>query len=45
VASQNDRAWRCYDVARDPGERQDLGPAACSELASLAEQGGRGTPF
>jgi glucan phosphoethanolaminetransferase (alkaline phosphatase superfamily) len=45
VATQNDSAWRCYDVARDPGERQDLGPGACPELAALAEQGGRGTPF
>ena len=46
VATQNDAAWRCFDVADDPGEQRDLGVAACGdELRALAEADGRGTPF
>ncbi len=44
-ASEEDAAWHCFDVARDPDEEQDLGPDACGELRALAEGGGRGTPF
>jgi glucan phosphoethanolaminetransferase (alkaline phosphatase superfamily) len=45
VATQNDGAWRCFDLLRDPAEKEDLGPEACGELAALAERDGRGTPF
>jgi hypothetical protein len=45
VATQNDFAWRCYDVASDPFERFDLGEGACTGLRELAEGGGRGAPF
>jgi glucan phosphoethanolaminetransferase (alkaline phosphatase superfamily) len=45
VATQNDSAWRCFDLARDPTEIDDLGPEACADLVTLAEQEGRGTPF
>ena len=44
-ATQNDGHWRCFDVDRDPGERSDLGEAACADLRVLAEGDGRGTPF
>ncbi len=45
VATQNDVAWKCFDVADDPGENDDLGGEACGPLAELASAGGRGTPF
>lgn len=45
LATQNDTRWRCFDVARDPDERLDLGVDACGTLRDLAEAGGRGTPF
>jgi glucan phosphoethanolaminetransferase (alkaline phosphatase superfamily) len=45
LATQNDARWECFDVARDPEERRDLGPEACGELQALAEADGRGTPF
>lgn len=45
VATQSDAAWKCFDVARDPTERDDLGAEACGPLAELAAAGGRGTPF
>jgi hypothetical protein len=45
LAGENDTRWRCYDVAADPAEQQDLGEAACGDLPSIAEAGGRGTPF
>jgi arylsulfatase A-like enzyme len=45
LATQNDTRWRCFDVARDPEERADLGADACPALRDLAEGGGRGTPF
>jgi hypothetical protein len=46
IATQNDAAWRCFDVADDPGEQRDLGVAACGdEMRVLAEADGRGTPF
>jgi len=45
VATQSDLEWRCFDLARDPGERTDLGAEACGDLAEIAEADGRGTPF
>lgn len=45
VATQNDAGWKCFDVADDPGERDDLGSLACGPLVALATGGGRGTPF
>jgi hypothetical protein len=45
VATQNDTAWRCFDVERDPHEQVDLGPKGCGDLRALAEAEGRGTPF
>ncbi len=45
VATQNDAHWKCFDVADDPGEHDDLGSGACGPLADLAAAGGRGTPF
>jgi glucan phosphoethanolaminetransferase (alkaline phosphatase superfamily) len=45
VATQNDAHWKCFDVADDPAEQDDLGSAACGPLAELATGGGRGTPF
>ena len=45
VATENDAAWRCFDVAEDPDERRDLGVAACGGLRALAEAEGRGAPF
>ena len=45
VATQNDFAWRCYDVSTDPDELEDLGEAGCPGLRALAEGDGRGAPF
>jgi arylsulfatase A-like enzyme len=46
VANEDDRGpWRCFDIADDPGETHDLGPAACGDLPALAEADGRGTPY
>jgi glucan phosphoethanolaminetransferase (alkaline phosphatase superfamily) len=45
LATENDLAWRCFDLASDPGERHDLGAPACGDLRTLAEGDGRGTPF
>ncbi len=45
VATENDTRWRCFDVASDPLEEHDLGPAACGDLQAVAEGDGRGTPF
>jgi glucan phosphoethanolaminetransferase (alkaline phosphatase superfamily) len=45
LATENDQAWRCFDLASDPLERRDLGAAACGNLRTLAEGDGRGTPF
>jgi len=42
-AREWDSAWHCFDLARDPLEKNDLGPEACGELVELAERvhGGR----
>jgi phosphoglycerol transferase MdoB-like AlkP superfamily enzyme len=45
VATQNDAGWKCFDLADDPGENEDLGSDACGPLAELASRDGRGTPF
>jgi glucan phosphoethanolaminetransferase (alkaline phosphatase superfamily) len=45
LAHQGDAQWGCYDVAADPDEEEDLGPAACADLIPLAEGQGRGRPF
>jgi arylsulfatase A-like enzyme len=29
--------WECFDLANDPYEHDDLGPAACGELERLAQ--------
>jgi glucan phosphoethanolaminetransferase (alkaline phosphatase superfamily) len=31
-----DPDWHCFDLARDPGEKRDLGPRACAGLAERA---------
>jgi arylsulfatase A-like enzyme len=33
-----DRGWKCYDLARDPNETEDLGTERCSDLVGLAER-------
>jgi glucan phosphoethanolaminetransferase (alkaline phosphatase superfamily) len=33
-----DPGWKCYDLASDPEELVNLGPAACGELAALAKR-------
>jgi glucan phosphoethanolaminetransferase (alkaline phosphatase superfamily) len=45
LATENDPNWRCFDLADDPLERRDLGPAACGGLQAIAEADGRGAPF
>jgi Sulfatase len=45
VGTQVDRAWNCFDLARDPDELHDLGPAGCGDLVALAEAGMHGRPF
>lgn len=31
-----DGAWHCFDLAQDPFEKHDLGPAACGDLSDRA---------
>ena len=45
IATEGARAWSCFDVATDPLEAHDLGPAACGDLLPLAESRGHGRPF
>ncbi|HEX4447793.1 MAG TPA: sulfatase-like hydrolase/transferase, partial [Polyangiaceae bacterium] len=45
LANENDERWRCFDLATDPLEAHDLGPAACGDLQAVAEGDGRGSPF
>lgn len=45
LATQADHAWRCFDLAEDPEERNDRGADACPDLVRLAEQAGGGRPF
>ncbi len=43
-AREWDRDWHCYDVAADPAEQKDLGPAACGDLPELAAKVYGGPP-
>jgi glucan phosphoethanolaminetransferase (alkaline phosphatase superfamily) len=45
IATQADHAWNCFDVATDPDEENDLGPAGCGALVTFAEAGFHGRPF
>jgi len=45
IGTQVDHAWNCFDIAKDPDELHDLGPAGCGDLVSLAEAGLHGRPF
>ena len=45
IAHQYDSSWSCFDTEDDPEEEHDLGEAACGDLRTLAEAGGRGRPF
>lgn len=36
-AREWDSNWHCFDLRSDPRELNDLGPAACGDLASLAQ--------
>jgi glucan phosphoethanolaminetransferase (alkaline phosphatase superfamily) len=45
MATQNDDAWRCYDLRDDPGEEHPRYASRCPGLRELAEGSGRGTPF
>ncbi len=36
VARDGDADWKCFDVARDPGEQRDLGAPACGDLPRAA---------
>lgn len=45
IATQADRAWNCFDLAADPEEENDLGPAGCGNLPAFAEAGLHGRPF
>jgi hypothetical protein len=45
IATQADRSWSCFDIAKDPAEMADLGPAACGGLQALAEGALHGRPF
>jgi len=36
TARSGDRQWHCFDVAKDPAERHDLGSNACGDLQELA---------
>jgi glucan phosphoethanolaminetransferase (alkaline phosphatase superfamily) len=43
-ARQWDPGWHCWDVLADPGERRDLGAAACGDLAGQASSVFGGPP-
>ncbi len=45
LATQDDHAWNCFDVAKDPAEVDNLGAAACGDLRALAEGALHGRPF
>jgi arylsulfatase A-like enzyme len=44
IAREWDSKWRCYDLAADPLEKNDLGPEACGDLAAFAEAADGGFP-
>jgi hypothetical protein len=37
LAGPKDTAYRCFDLAADPGEKNDLGEAACAPLVAAAK--------
>lgn len=43
-AREWDEAWQCFDVSKDPEEKNDLGPEACGDLAQVAESECHGFP-
>lgn len=45
IGKDGDREWSCFDVASDPEELHDLGPAACGGLLPFGESLGHGRPF
>jgi len=45
IATQADSSWNCFDVVKDPGEMENLGPEACADLRTLAESTLHGHPF
>jgi arylsulfatase A-like enzyme len=45
IAHQGERAWSCYDVARDPGENKPMEPGQCGDLQPLTERVMGGRPF
>lgn len=45
IAHQGDNHWLCFDVSKDPEEKNDLGIEACKDLLPLAEGNGKGRPF
>ena len=45
IAHQGDNHWLCFDVAKDPEEKNDLGIEACKDLLPIAEGNGKGHPF
>lgn len=44
IAREWDATWLCYDVSKDPFEKNDLGPDACADLRSVAETTFGGMP-
>ncbi|NUP13151.1 MAG: sulfatase-like hydrolase/transferase [Polyangiaceae bacterium] len=43
-AREWDSTWRCFDVKADPLEKNDLGPAGCEDLVTIAERVHHGFP-
>lgn len=43
-AREWDSQWRCFDVSKDPLEKNDLGPAGCPGLVEFAERVHDGFP-
>ncbi len=43
-AREWDSTWRCFDLQKDPLEKNDLGPAACGDLVDFAEKVHGGFP-
>jgi len=45
IAHQGERAWSCFDVAKDPDENKPLDPSECADLLPLTERVMGGHPF
>ncbi|MFO0555004.1 MAG: sulfatase-like hydrolase/transferase [Polyangiaceae bacterium] len=43
-AREWDTDWRCFDLTKDPLEKNDLGPDACGDLREFAERTNDGFP-